>query len=497
MKNSFNVLFIYPNTPLLNPAPVSIGIMVSLLRAAGISVKVFDTTYYVADDGVSDKAKEENLQVRPFSFDESQLPLLTSSPGEDLRALIEEYRPDLVAMSVLEGTWATGAELLDAIAELEQTVLVGGIFATFAPDIVLSHPAVDILCVGEGEGPLVELCDRMRDGLECNDIKNLWFKRTNGQVIKNPLRTVVDFNKIPIPDYSVFDKARLLRPMAGRVYRTVPIETNRGCPYACTFCNSPTTAKLYRDNSAGIFFRKKSMDRIQEELRYLIKRWDAEYVYFLSDTFLAMSNDEFDRFVEIYSAFRLPFWIQSRVETITEYRAAKLKEIGCHRMSIGLEHGNSEFRHKILKKKFSNDQMIKAAKILEQVGIPLSVNNIIGFPDETRELIFDTIELNRQIPFDTSNAYVFAPFHGTPLYDYCFEKGYISGEQAVGCLTIDTSLDMPQLSKKEVAGLRKTFALYAKMPKEYWDKIKVAERNDEIGREAFSELKQIYTEKYF
>jgi len=125
------------------------------------------------------------------------------------------------------------------------------------------------------------------------------------------------------------------------------------------------------------------------------------------------------------------------------------------------------------------------------------VNNIIGFPEETRELIFDTIELNRQIPFDTVNAYAFTPFHGTPLHNYCVQKGWRDPEEVVGCLTMDSPLDMPQLTRKEIEGLRRTFALYAKMPKEYWQDIARAEVDDEEGNEIFQKLRKHYIENYF
>ena len=493
----FKVLFIYPNTPLLNPPPVSIGIFAALLRPMGVDVQVFDTTFYLEKQS-SDKVKEENLQVRPFCYDVGQLPVSEKSPGEDLRTIIIEFKPDLIATSSLEATWFDTVALLDAVGDLLEAipVLAGGVFPTFAPHIVMRHPLVDMVCIGEGEGLLVDLVRRMRDGKDYSDVKNLWAKK-DGEIIKNPLRRVLPINELPIPDYSVFHKARFLRPMAGQVYRTVPVETNRGCPFSCTFCNSPTTAKFYQEAGAGVFFRKKTLDQIQEELRYLIKNWDAEYVYFPSDTFLAISDKEFDRFIEVYSEFKLPFWIQTRAETITEYHAKKLKEVGCHRMSIGLEHGNEQFRKTMLNKRYKNEQAIKAGHILAEAGIPLSVNNILGFPEETRKQVFDTIELNRQFPFDTTNAYAFIPFHGTPLHEYCVDKDWINPEHVFGCLTMDSPLDMPQLPRKEIEGLRKVFAMYCKMPKEYWPKIERAEKDDEEGLRMFKELREIYIEKYF
>ena len=174
-----------------------------------------------------------------------------------------------------------------------------------------------------------------------------------------------------------------------------------------------------------------------------------------------------------------------------------LKEIGCHRMSIGVEHGNYEFRKKVLKKDISNDVIIRASKIIADADIPLSINNIIGFPGETRRLIFDTIHLNQQLEFDTTNAYAFAPFHGTHLHEVCVNQGLLSRNRVIRNLTIGAGLDMPQLSKKEIEGLRKTFALYARLPEDYWPKIRIAEGDDEAAQQAFEELRNIYGEKYF
>lgn len=495
--STFKVLILYPNGELMNPPPISIGIFTALLKQSGFEVDLFDTTLYSDPNEISsDAAKEESLMVRPFDYGERGVTLKDIGFEVDLIKKVEEYRPDLIALSVLECTYPTAVTMLAVLEDFDVPVIVGGVFATFAPEIVLSIKNVNMVCIGEGEDALLEVCKRLAAMNNCYDVENLWIKKDE-QIIRNKLRKLVDLNKQPIPDYSLFEAERFYRPMAGKVYKTIPIETNRGCPYSCTFCNSPSMKQLYRENTSDAFFRKKDMNTIQKELQYLIKKWDAEYVYFTSDTFLSLTDAEFEKFVAIYSEFKLPFWMQSRVEAITEYRIKKLKEIGCHRMSIGLEHGNAEFRKKVLKKRFDNDQFVRASNIIADAGIPLTVNNIIGFPDETRELVFDTIELNRKLIFDTTNALPFAPFHGTPLHELCVERGYITEDFNPGSLNVDASLDMPQLSREEVNGLKRTFALYAKMPKKYWPKIKKAEKFDEEGNLLYTELKKIYQETYF
>ena len=102
-----------------------------------------------------------------------------------------------------------------------------------------------------------------------------------------------------------------------------------------------------------------------------------------------------------------------------------LKEIGCARISFGIEHGNEGFRRKWIDRPVSDDLMIKNFKIVEDSGIPFSVINILGFPHETRELAFDTIEFNRKVNANDRNAYAFTPFHGTPLRNECENLGFL------------------------------------------------------------------------
>ncbi|MBI2339337.1 MAG: B12-binding domain-containing radical SAM protein [Deltaproteobacteria bacterium] len=494
----FKILFLYPNSEMMNPAPISIGIFTALLKQEGCEVDLFDSTLYPDPDKKvsSDKSKQDSLQVRPFDWGEKGVRLKTTRMEEDLVEKVEAFQPDLIAVSVLECTYAECLRMLKAIEPYDIPVLVGGVFATHAPHLVFRNKNVGMVAIGEGEDVLVEVVRKMAAGEDYSGIGNLWIRR-NGGIIKNNTRHLVDISKLPIPDFSLFEVERLYRPMAGKVYRTVPVESNRGCPFLCTFCNSPSMVSLYKENNSENFYRKKTVPALHEELKRQIKRWNAEYVYFTSDTFLAISDAEFDQFIEIYKDFRLPFWIQTRPETINRYKAKKLREAGLHRISLGLEHGNAEFRRRVIRKDFDDQKIIECTRILADEGIPVTVNNIIGFPDETRELIFDTIELNRKLITDTTNCSIFAPFHGTPLQKIAVEKGYVEEDFIFGSINVDAPLNMPQLSRNEIKSLHRTFALYAKLPKEYWPVIRKAEKFDDEGNRVFAELGQLYKQKYF
>jgi hypothetical protein len=73
---------------------------------------------------------------------------------------IARFEPHLLAFSVVEDAFPLARRLLSALRDYPGRVIVGGVFATFAPDKVIAHPAVDAVCIGEGEYPLSELCDR-------------------------------------------------------------------------------------------------------------------------------------------------------------------------------------------------------------------------------------------------------------------------------------------------------------------------------------------------
>ena len=51
---------------------------------------------------------------------------------------------------------------------------------------------------------------------------------------------------MPFPDWDLFDPGSIYRPMQGKIWRCVGLETQRGCPYTCTYCNSPGNNVFYK-----------------------------------------------------------------------------------------------------------------------------------------------------------------------------------------------------------------------------------------------------------
>lgn len=489
---------LYPNLHGMNMLPPAIGLFSSILKAQGHQVELFDSTNWIIpdeDNFDSDKAKEWNLNARPYDDSKLNKNIKTSDVFSDFRSKVESFAPGLIAVSVTEDMYPLGIRLLKSVKDLNIPVIMGGVFATFAPDICLSNEEVDMVCLGEGESPLSELCERMEHKLSYLDVKNLWIK-TQGGIVKNPIRPPEDFSSNPLLDIDIFEESRLYRPMQGKVWKMLPVETHRGCPYQCAYCNSPTQQIFYMLECKSPFFRKKSFEAIRKELLFYKEIVKAEAFYFWADTFMAYTGREFAQFQEIYQDIRLPFWCQSRPEEIREERIRKLMDIGCFRIGLGVEHGNEDFRRRILRRKNTNATIIENMKILNKCGITFSVNNIVGFPTETRELAMDTIELNRQIDSDSVNAYSFSPFHGTPLRKMAEEMGFCDTNLIARSIMRPTVLNMPQFPPEAIEAIRRCFVLYVKMPRSKWPAIEKAEALTPEGDAILSELRAECQERY-
>ena len=497
------VMFVSTNYIGLTLLPYAPAIFTALLKESGHEVVLFDTSLY-PELSQADYNDQREKQGFTQSFDSSVVNTVNradiKTAKEDLDDLINRFSPNVIMISLTEPMYNQVAQVLKYISEYHIITILGGVFPTFAPELLLCHPGVDIVCVGEGETAVLELCNRLDKGVDYIGIDNLYAKDRHGNVVKVPLSELVDINSIPVPDFSLFQESKFYRPMAGNALKTIPVETNRGCQYKCSFCNSPAKSLQHlNSNGAAKYFRKKCIKKIYDELSSIIARYDPEFIQFFSDNFLAYSNSEFDEFIEMYSSIKLPFYMNTRVETITEDKISRLRDVGLYRMSIGIEHGNEAFRNKVLNKHTTNESITKAVEIIHSVNLPagLSVNNMIGFPLETRELAMDTVCFNHSISkyIESANAFIFTPFHGTELRKLAVDMGYMDNNTiASGSIFDESILNMPQFPKEEISGISKVFTLYTRFPKSRWSEIKQAEENTPEGNAAFEKIMQEYKE---
>ena len=134
---------------------------------------------------------------------------------------------------------------------------------TSDPEYVLNTKQINFIAVGEGEITLAEVSEAVRKKEDLKILKGTWYKDESGKIHKNPRNKLVDIN-VSLPDYSLFDPRRFFRPMGGKIFKTIPVETYRGCPYKCTFCNSPMhNTQVKQENIAHDFLRRKTIENVR------------------------------------------------------------------------------------------------------------------------------------------------------------------------------------------------------------------------------------------
>ena len=99
--------------------------------------------------------------ARPVKKGNYNITVKHSNVFEDFRKEVLDFDPELIAMSCTEDMFHLGIKLINKVKDLKIPTLVGGVFPTFAPRLVLENDGIDIVCKGEGEDALVELCKRM------------------------------------------------------------------------------------------------------------------------------------------------------------------------------------------------------------------------------------------------------------------------------------------------------------------------------------------------
>ena len=497
----FKILLFYPNEPLLGIAPSNLAILSACLKGANFDVKLFDCTLYKQTGGLTqDETREKLGQVKKTNI-EDYIHCKKEDPYEDFVKIVDEYKPNLIAVTLIDSTISFAYSFLEKIKHKNIPVVAGGVGTTFLYKKILNSGYIKYACIGEGEHAIVELAQKIEKGENTSDIKNIYTLGGNGSIIMNPLRKLVDINDLPMPDFSIYEYDRFYRPFMGKIVRMLQVDIDRGCPFICTYCAAPTLRVKYKTEDCGNYYRVKDWDKAFNEMTYLIKKHDINCLWISSETFLALPLKKFKLFAERYKKeINLPFWCQSRLDTFDPEKIRLLSEMGCKAMSVGLEHGSEKIRFNLLHKNIPNDMVLTAIRTISNYDIIVTVNNMIGFPDETREDMFETVELNRKINEimggkHTINVFTFIPFSGTELRRISIEKGYIDENTDIPISFFNESmLTMPSLSKKEIKGLEKTLALYIFLPKKYWEDIKVAEQDDEEGNIMFENLIKIKNE---
>jgi len=136
---------------------------------------------------------------------------------------------DLIGISSYTWMYKKSLKIVEKLNRLNKNLItvMGGPHVTFLDKETLND-GVDIIVRGEGEETFKELCDRIENHRNLDDLKGITYKK-DGKIIRNGNRNLVNLDSLPTPAFH-------LVPKEVRKGKFTSLSTTRGCPFNCLYC---------------------------------------------------------------------------------------------------------------------------------------------------------------------------------------------------------------------------------------------------------------------
>ncbi|WP_369226903.1 radical SAM protein [Streptomyces sp. R39] len=285
--------------------------------------------------------------------------------------------------------------------------------ATYLAD----EPANVYVCNGEGERTSVELFRQLNTPTpDLHQVPGISFWSDGELVTTEPAPRISNLMEIPSPFLTgVFD---------GREFSMGILETNRGCPFRCTFCYWGAAT-----NSKVIKFEE---ERIRAELD-----WIAENG--LSGLFIADANwgqsprdvAMTEHIVERKKEFGYPLVVYMAATKNRPERMAQITEIFVRgdlmvTQPISLQTLNPEALKLVDRSNIREETFVELQRTLREKQISSYVELIWPLPGETSESFQDGLTKLCRSYADTVIVYPQLLLHNTPMYHQVEEYGLIT-----------------------------------------------------------------------
>ena len=305
----------------------------------------------------------EHGQVPADVFD----PNCVSGPPEArLEEVLKNGQFDVVGFSTTGMTLRFDLALAHLARRLLPRALMvaGGMEATFRPDALLDLGPFDIVVLGEGERPLLELAARLRTGAGRDGIPGTAQRRPDGSLARWPqasltgpeLRDAVfrtPYERMPFRAYwrrleaayrtgELPHKAQREAQLAE--IRSIRLITLNYCPMGCTFCSSTNFLSAAQEGTARI--ARLDADDCVAMLRRIVSAYpDVRTIIFQDDIFVFTADQRLAPLCEGILAAKgagdlppdLQFISTNRIDAMTDARLTLMRRAGFRVLGFGIE----------------------------------------------------------------------------------------------------------------------------------------------------------------
>ena len=349
---------------------------------------------------------------------------------DDLTVAVEKYNPDLIGFSVMTPQANAFLPIAKKIKEqTNKTIIWGGPHCMFLSEEVMGYGCVDIICIGDGEEALLELMNRIDEGIDYTDIPSLFIRKETSWV-KNPLGTLSeDLDKYPFPDRSLYyEKYPLLAN-----FPLKRLISSRGCPYKCSYCFEPTYADMYKGK--GKIFRRHSVSYVISEIKQLIERYPVNHFHFSDDIF-NLDHSWVHEFADQYTKNiqpKLNWTCNVELTSLDDSLVKSIAKGGCNGVVFGLETGVEETRINVLNKKITNKSYTEITKSFHKYDVKFLMNIMFCLPGESLDHAIESVSFASSLNGYGIRPCILKVYKGTELAKYALANDLAEG---VGDVTI-------------------------------------------------------------
>ena len=314
--------------------PLALGYLSgAIIKNTNWSVQTYNADFNVEKKNII--PENDYISGKGFKRYLSSLKDYSFSIWQEVRKSIEQFNPIVIGISAKTQNFISASIVAKIAKEInpEIKIIVGGVHSTMNGSKVLDCKEIDYLAIGEGENTVVELLHVLENGTELNSVSGIVF-RGNGKIINNKPRSYVEnldslnFPLINAPKvFKDFDKYP--KEAFGYVF------ASRGCPYACTFCESKSmwTRKV----------RYRSPENVVAELKQM-HDFGINRVNFDDDTFgVSKKNIKALNNLIHDDLPNMTYTCETVVQLAKDENVVKdMKHGGCTGLFVGIESGNNK-----------------------------------------------------------------------------------------------------------------------------------------------------------
>jgi len=399
--------------------PLALGYLSgSIIKNTNWSVQTYNADFNVNKKSIDPSG--EYLSGKGFKRYLLTLKDTSFSIWEEVKKSIQDYNPSVIGLTVKSQNFTSGTIVAKIAKKINPDIkiIVGGAHSTMNGKKVFDSNYIDFACIGEGENTVAELINALEKDLDLNTVDGLMFRDKEKIITTKPRGYIDDLDSL---DFALNHAPKILKDFDKYPRRAFGyIFGSRGCPYACTFCESKAmwTRKV----------RYRSPENIVEELK-LMQKFGIKEVNFDDDTFgISKKNIKVMNKLMHDELPNMTYTCETVVQLAKDEEVVKdMKYGGCTGTYVGIESGNNEML-KSIKKTQTTDECISAIRNLQKHGIDSHAFIMVGFPNETEETFKETMEFIPKLRPDNVIFSVFTPYPGSDLFYQCQKDGIIDGE---------------------------------------------------------------------